>query len=51
MLRPVRMTAEPLVNRISVLYLYVSDMERSAAALEVSDPDGYRLHLYQPPPR
>jgi lactoylglutathione lyase len=125
MLRSVRMTAEPLVSRISVVYLYVSDMERSAAfyrdvlgiplegdgdwqeasldglrfalhrtregigqlssgtihvnlqvddvdaaaerlraegnevgevmrddwgaALEVSDPDGYRLYLYQPP--
>jgi predicted enzyme related to lactoylglutathione lyase len=121
----VRTTAEPLVSRISVVYLYVSDMERSAAfyrdllgipldgddewqeasldgvrfalhrtregigelssgtihvnlqvddvdaaaerlrgagiqvgetmrddwgaALEVSDPDGYRLYLYQPP--
>jgi catechol 2,3-dioxygenase-like lactoylglutathione lyase family enzyme len=31
MLRPVRTTAEPLVSRISVVYLYVSDMERSAA--------------------
>ena len=125
MLRPVRTTAEPLVSRISVIYLYVSDTERSAAfyrdvlgiplegdgdwqeasldglrfalhrmregigelssgtihvnlevpdidaaaerlrasgveageimrddwgaALEVSDPDGYRLYLYQPP--
>ena len=125
MLRPVRTTAEPLVTRISVVYLYVSDMDRSAgfyrdvlgmplegdgdwqeasidgvrfalhrtregigelssgtihvnlqvddvdaaaerlraagvevgevmrddwgAALEVSDPDGYRLYLYQPP--
>ena len=125
MLRPVRTTAEPLVSRISVVYLYVSDMERSAAfyrdllgiplegdddwqeasldglrfalhrthegigelssgtihvslqvddvdaaanrlsdagvaigetmrddwgaALEVSDPDGYRLHVFQPP--
>jgi catechol 2,3-dioxygenase-like lactoylglutathione lyase family enzyme len=125
MLRPVRTTAEPLVSRISVVYLYVSDMERSAgfyrdllgiplegdedwqeasldgvrfalhrtredigqlssgtihvnlevddvdaaaerlrgagieagetmrddwgAALEVVDPDGYRLYLYQPP--
>jgi len=125
MLRPVRTTAEPLVSRISVINLYVSDMERSAAfyrdvlgmplegdgdwqeasidgvrfalhrtregigelssgtihvnlqvddvdaaaerlraagvefgevmrddwgaALEVSDPDGYRLYLYQPP--
>ncbi len=125
MLRPVRTTAEPLVSRISVVYLYVSDTERSAAfyrdvlgiplegdgdwqeasldgvrfalhrthegigelssgtinvnlevpdigaaaerlraagveagevmrddwgaALEVSDPDGYRLYLYQPP--
>jgi lactoylglutathione lyase len=125
MLRPVRTTAEPLVSRISVVYLYISDMERSAAfyrdllgiplegdddwqeasldgvrfalhrtregigelssgtihvnlqvddvdaaaerlreagievgetmrddwgaALEVSDPDGYRLYLYQPP--
>ena len=125
MLRPVRTTVEPLVSRISVIYLYVSDTERSAAfyrdvlgiplegdgdwqeasldglrfalhrmregigelssgtihvnlevpdidaaaerlrasgveagevvrddwgaALEVSDPDGYRLYLYQPP--
>jgi predicted enzyme related to lactoylglutathione lyase len=125
MLRRVRTTAEPLVSRISVVYLYVSDMERSAnfyrdllgipvegdgdwqeasldgvrfalhstregvgalssgtihvnlqvedvdsaaerlraagvdvgeamrdewgAALEVSDPDGYRLYLFQPP--
>jgi len=125
MLRPVRTTAEPLVSRINVVYLYVSDMERSAAfyrdvlgiplegdadwqeaslggvrfalhrtregigglssgtihvslevddvdaaaerlraagvevgeamrddwgsALEVSDPDGYRLYLFQPP--
>jgi predicted enzyme related to lactoylglutathione lyase len=125
MLRRVRTTAEPLVSRISVVYLYVSDMERSAvfyrdllgiplegdgdwqeaslggvrfalhrthegigelssgtvqvnlevadvdaaaerlraagvevgeamrddwgAALEVRDPDGYRLSLYQPP--
>ena len=125
MLRPVRTTAEPLVSRISVIYLYVSETERSAAfyrdvlgiplegdgdwqkaslnglrfalhrtregigdlssgtihvnlevpdidaaverlrasgaeagevvrddwgaALEVSDPDGYRLYLYQPP--
>lgn len=125
MLRAVRTTAEPLVSRISVVYLYVSDMERSTAfyrdllgiplegdgdwqeaslagvrfalhqthegigdlssgtihvnlevddvdaaaerlraagigvgepmrdewgaALEVSDPDGYRLYLYQPP--
>jgi catechol 2,3-dioxygenase-like lactoylglutathione lyase family enzyme len=125
MLPPVRTTAEPLVSRISVVYLYVSDMERSAAfyrellgmplegdadwqevslggvrfalhrtregigelssgtvhlnlevadvdaaadrlraagvetgetmrddwgaALEVRDPDGYRLYLYQPP--
>jgi lactoylglutathione lyase len=125
MLRAVRTTAEPLVSRISVVYLYVSDMERSAAfyrdllgiplegdddwqeaslggvrfalhrthegidelssgtihvnlevadvdaaadllrvagvevgdsmrddwgaALEVRDPDGYRLYLYQPP--
>jgi predicted enzyme related to lactoylglutathione lyase len=31
MLRRVRTTAEPLVSRISVVYLYVSDMERSAA--------------------
>ena len=31
MLRPVRTTAEPFVSRISVVYLYVSDMERSAA--------------------
>jgi predicted enzyme related to lactoylglutathione lyase len=31
MLRPVRTTAEPLVSRVSVVYLYVSDMERSAA--------------------
>ena len=31
MLRPVRTTAEPLVSRISVIYLYVSDTERSAA--------------------
>jgi predicted enzyme related to lactoylglutathione lyase len=31
MLRPVRATAEPLVGRISVVYLYVSDMELSAA--------------------
>ena len=30
MLRPVRTTAEPLVKRISVVFLYVSDMERSA---------------------
>jgi catechol 2,3-dioxygenase-like lactoylglutathione lyase family enzyme len=125
MLRSVRTTAEPLVSKISVVYLYVSDPERSAAfyrdvlgiplegdgdwqeasldgvrfalhrkregigelssgtihvnlevpdiddaaerlraagveagevmrddwgaALEVSDPDGYRLYLYQPP--
>jgi catechol 2,3-dioxygenase-like lactoylglutathione lyase family enzyme len=125
MLRPVRTTAEPLVSRISVVFLYVSDMERSTgfyrdllgiplkgdedwqeasldgvrfalhrtregidrlssgtihvnlevddvdaaaerlraagieagetmrdewgAALEVVDPDGYRLYLYQPP--
>jgi hypothetical protein len=33
MLSPVRTTAEPLVT----------------TALEVSDPDGYRLYLYQPP--
>jgi predicted enzyme related to lactoylglutathione lyase len=31
MLRPVRTTAEPLVSRISVVYLYVSDMARSSA--------------------
>jgi lactoylglutathione lyase len=31
MLRAVRTTAEPLVRRISVVYLYVSNMERSAA--------------------
>ena len=31
MLCPVRTTAEPLVSRISVVYLYVSDLERSAA--------------------
>jgi len=31
MLRGVRTTAEPLVNRVSVVYLYVSDMERSVA--------------------
>jgi catechol 2,3-dioxygenase-like lactoylglutathione lyase family enzyme len=125
MLRPVRTTVEPLVSRISVVYLYVADVERSAAfyrdwlgiplegdedwqeaslggvrfalhrthegigelssgtvhvnlevadvdaaadhlrgagvevgemmrddwgaALEVRDPDGYRLYLYQPP--
>jgi predicted enzyme related to lactoylglutathione lyase len=125
MLPPVRTTAEPLVTGISVVYLYVSDMGRSAAfyrdvlgiplegdeewqeaslgavrfalhrtregigelssgtvhvnlqvedvdvaaarlraagvesgkamrddwgaALEVRDPDGYRLYLYQPP--
>jgi catechol 2,3-dioxygenase-like lactoylglutathione lyase family enzyme len=125
MLRPVRTTAEPLISRISVVFLYVSDMERSTgfyrdllgiplegdedwqeaslegvrfalhrtregigqlssgtihvnlevddvdaaakrlraagieagetmrdewgAALEVVDPDGYRLYLYQPP--
>jgi predicted enzyme related to lactoylglutathione lyase len=29
MLRPVRTTAEPLVSRINVVYLYVSEMERS----------------------
>lgn len=125
MLRPVRTTAEPLVRRISVVFLYVSDMQRSVgfyrgllgiplegdedwqeasldgirfalhrthegigrlssgtihvnlevddvdaaaerlraagieaaetmrddwgAALEVADPDGYRLYLYEPP--
>jgi lactoylglutathione lyase len=125
MLRRVRTTAVPLVSRISVVYLYVSDMERSVsfyrdllgiplegdgdwkeasldgvrfalhrtregvgalssgtihvnlqvedvdaaaeqlraagvdvgetmrdewgAALEVSDPDGYRLYFFQPP--
>jgi catechol 2,3-dioxygenase-like lactoylglutathione lyase family enzyme len=31
MLRPVRTTVEPLVSRISVVYLYVADVERSAA--------------------
>jgi predicted enzyme related to lactoylglutathione lyase len=31
MLRRVRTTADPLVSRISVVYLYVSDMERSAS--------------------
>ena len=31
MLRRMRTTAEPLVSRISVVYLYVSDMERSTA--------------------
>ena len=29
MLPPVRTTAEPLVSRINVVYLYVSEMERS----------------------
>jgi len=29
MLRPVRTTAEPLVSKINVVYLYVSEMERS----------------------
>jgi lactoylglutathione lyase len=29
MLRPVSTTAEPLVRTVSVVYLYVSDMERS----------------------
>jgi len=31
MLRRVRTTAEPLVSSINVVYLYVSDMERSLA--------------------
>ena len=31
MLAPVSATAEPLVSRVSVVYLYVSDMERSVA--------------------
>jgi lactoylglutathione lyase len=31
MLRRVSTAAEPLVSRVSVVYLYVSDMERSAA--------------------
>jgi catechol 2,3-dioxygenase-like lactoylglutathione lyase family enzyme len=30
MLRPMSTTAEPLVSRVSVVFLYVSDMERSA---------------------